>query len=72
MTYLLRRGDGRALRRVAHLARYDGFGTITGPWCGTPIELNLTSNVPWGRPSCKHCLHAMARERQRSRAGTYQ
>lgn len=58
MTYLLRRGKG-SLRRKAHLARYNQFGQIAGPWCHR-TGFNLTSNVPWGCKTCKDCLRKMA------------
>ena len=51
--YLLRRGPG-ALRRKAHLARYDAHGEIAGSWCGRPY--NVVSNVPWGCRTCKVCV----------------
>jgi hypothetical protein len=58
VTYLLRRGGPNALRRKAHLARYDQFGNIAASWCGRPY--NLTSNVPWGLPRCKDCTRKAA------------
>lgn len=54
MTYLLRRGRG-ARRRKAHLARYNAWGQIAGSWCGRS-DYDLSSNVPWGRPTCRDCL----------------
>jgi hypothetical protein len=55
MTYLIKRGP-RARRRiaVAHLARYDSFGEISGAWCER-TGFDLTSNVPWGLRRCKDC-----------------
>ena len=55
-TFVLRRGKG-ARRRVAHLGRHDPHtGEVVGILCHTPGLYNLTSNVPWGRPTCKRCL----------------
>ena len=56
MDYLLKRGRG-SRRRKAHLAQYDRLGNISGSLCGRspPGGFDLSSNVPWGRPSCKLC-----------------
>lgn len=59
MTYLLKRGKGYQRRR-AHLAHYDAFGQIDRSWCGR-VEFNLTSNVPWGSKTCRHCINAVNR-----------
>jgi hypothetical protein len=63
MTYLLKRGEASIrFRRRAHLARYDQFGQIAGAWCPQVVNGQwMSSNVPWGLYTCKHCKSAQAR-----------
>jgi hypothetical protein len=58
VTFVLRRGPG-ALRRSAHIAKFNQLGDITGALCGRPV--NMSSNVPWGQPRCKDCLRLMVK-----------
>lgn len=57
MIFLYRRGRG-VKRRVTHLAMYDKFGEITGPWCGSSVQLDTSCNLPLGLRVCKHCKKA--------------
>lgn len=59
MMYLLKRGKG-SRRRVAHLCGHDPItGNPTGvPLCGQRLGFDMTSNVPWGQPTCKRCKAA--------------
>lgn len=68
MTYLMKRGRG-ALRRVAHIAEFNPIGQATGrPICGdTRLCYDLTSNVPWGLPTCKRCKQKLVRPGEQRR-----
>jgi len=56
--YTIKRGK-RALYRQAraHLA----LGEFQGALCGAPTD--ITSNVPWGLKTCKHCESKLSRVR---------
>lgn len=56
MTYLIKRGQRAVARRNhAHLGKYGPRGEIVGAWCPAS-GFDLSSNVPWGLKTCKHCV----------------
>jgi hypothetical protein len=56
VTYLIKRGPAAVKGRChAHLAKYNNHGRIVGPWCPA-TGLDMSSNVPWGLKTCKHCI----------------
>ena len=51
--FLLKRGS----KGHAHLTRYNPRGEFAGAFCGIRTDAGwISSNVPWGRAQCKHCL----------------
>lgn len=61
-TFLLKRGRHRK-KAVAHIAKYDAFGEISGSWCGSTL-FDVSSNVPWGRRQCRNCVRKYLAQQQ--------
>lgn len=56
MTYLIKSGaPALKKKRHAHLPKYNAHGQIIGAWCPA-TGLDMSSNVPWGLKTCKHCI----------------